>query len=152
MPLRITWLVPDKVVSLELLEFVSRADALELGEQIGARLDESSNPPVHVVVDYSAATYIPTNLGFLSHIARPIKASSRMGYALILSNRSPLMATIATLVCQMVGIDARTVKSTDEALAFLKTHDPALAAKLDADPSDADLLNTDSDTGSDSDG
>lgn len=150
MPLRITWLVPDKVVSLELLEFVSRADALELGEQIGARLDESSNPPVHVVVDYSAATYIPTNLGFLSHIARPIKASSRMGYALILGNRYPLMTVIATLVCQMVGIRSQSVKSVEDALDFLRIHDPAVAAKLDANPYAG--LDMDPDTGSDSDG
>ncbi len=126
MPIKTTWILPGKLIHLQLFDFVSRDDVYTLTRQVETLISESRTPPVHVLVDYTAATYIPTNLGFLTQAARSIKPSSKLGYAVVLGNRFPLMTTIAQLVCQMVGVSVHIIHSFEEAQEYLQTVDPDL--------------------------
>jgi hypothetical protein len=126
MPSRVSWLQPVKVVYLELLDFVNHEQIVAHMQKIETWVQASTPTTVHLVVDASGMDFLPTSLQFLSEVSRPLANLPNMGYVIVFGTKSPFIATLATLICQIVRFKYKNTHTLDEAMEYLSKVDPEL--------------------------
>lgn len=123
MPSRISWIVPNKLIYLQLLDFVTPEEIIRYTTELVQLVGDSHPANVHVIVDFSTIAYLTTDLRFLAQVSRPLADLPNIGHILIFGTKLPLMATLATLVAQLAKIQYQHVQSVEEAVAYLKQVD-----------------------------
>jgi predicted regulator of amino acid metabolism with ACT domain len=126
MPSRVIWMVPAKVIRLQLLDFVTSEEIIAHMHEIERRVNDSFPSTVHVIVDFRTLTCLPTNIRFLADVSRPLAALPNVGNIVILGPKSPLIQTLATVVSQIVRFRYRVAQTISEAVEYLNHIDPEL--------------------------
>jgi hypothetical protein len=130
MPSRVSWMLTAKLIHLQLLDFVTHDEIIAHMYEIEQLVKENSHSTIHLIVDFSAMSYLPMDMRFLSQVSRPLAALPNTGHVIILGSKLPLFTTIATLVSQIVHFKYKTAKSFEEALNYLQAIDPELEVAI----------------------
>jgi hypothetical protein len=126
MPSHISWLQPDKLICLQMMDFVSHDDIVAHMRAIEVLVEKSAPATVHLIVDFTDIAYLPTNLQFLADVSRPLANIPNFGHLVVFGTKSPLMRTLTSIVAQLVRFRFKSVRTLDEALGYLNTVDPEL--------------------------
>lgn len=130
MPYRLSWLVEKRVTYLEYLgeltpdelaesEVANTVYLAEAVPELGKGL-----PLVHIVVDTSKATKMPTNIGQLRKIIHT-NTDERIGWIVTITP-NPIFRFLTSVIVQLVGQRMRQCETITEAIAFLQDMDETL--------------------------
>ncbi|MEM6282745.1 MAG: hypothetical protein AAF787_11170 [Chloroflexota bacterium] len=130
MPMKIGWLVPEKVIYFQMAEKVTAAELLSDPTPTISRMEASSEPLIHCVFDYTIATDIPgLNVFAQSEFPRHPK----FGWSVDFAHPSPVTRFILKTTGALFNLKTRSLNTYDEAIAFLQELDPAIPSDVTID-------------------
>ena len=130
MPYRLSWLVEKRVTYLEYLGELTPDELAESEAANTVYLAEAvpelgkGLPLVHIVVDTSKATKMPTNIGQLRKIIHT-NTDERIGWIVTITP-NPIFRFLTSVIVQLVGQRMRQCETIAEAIAFLQDIDETL--------------------------
>lgn len=130
MPYRLSWFVEKRITFLEYNGEITPKELAE-SEAANTRYLEQAMPElgkglplVHILVDTTRVTKMPTNLGQLRKIIHT-NTDARVGW-IVTVTPNPLLRFVSSVIVQLVGQRMRQFETLTEAVAFLQEIDETL--------------------------
>lgn len=120
----LNWYLKNRIVFNRQVGGISIDDIQQSNDQIIQMLDSGASP-VHVVIDYSYVTSIPTNLLQLSYATSFVKHPAK-GWLITIST-TPMPSFLARIIPQIAGCQRyRVFTELEHGLDFLRQQDSSL--------------------------
>lgn len=122
MPPSLSWLIPDRVILLNMLDTTTAEELLASDRQLTQMMDDGT-PPLHVVMDLTHARALPSlltthQIHFATHPG--------LGRGIVCGQANPVVRSIIQVGGRLLGLHMRVVNTRDEALAYLRQIDATL--------------------------
>lgn len=130
MPFQHTWLIPDKVVLIEMSGDVTLDELKASAMQTLDVLTHASNT-IHEIIDQTHMDSVATNLTDINRFTRPVTTHPMMGYIIVCGITHPMLRFIASVVGQLSGTSTHITATYADALTLLAHLDPSIASDLD---------------------
>lgn len=126
MPYRMTWIVPKHVLLTTFSGLVTQEELQQFIIDIRNQLHQGT-PPLYHISNSLAMEKVGMSLKALTGLVKSVRLFATLELQIDINHRGGINTFFAALAPQMVGIDARTVTSLDDAIALLKKVNPTLA-------------------------
>jgi hypothetical protein len=121
------WLIADKVVYVKFWGDVDVAEISVAFYRSNALSQESNNPPIHFLHDWSAVTSFPKKLHELYRLTKDVKGDSRLvGWVVVFGTENILMRFLGDVFFQLFKVRFKMFQNEDNAIAFLRGVDTTL--------------------------
>jgi len=122
----IHWLIENRIIYVKRPSTVSIENLTQDSEQIIALL-EAGNAPIHIINDALDVSMNPNN-ALLIRKATPFLDNPNLGWFITIT-ANPIISFLGSIIPQMRmnnSSNVKIVKTSDEALKFLRKHDPSI--------------------------
>ena len=120
----VDWYIHNRILNVRFIDYIDDNDMAGVNAEVIDHLDGLQNK-AHLVVDLRGLKKYPTNVRHIKDFTEYLRHPN-MGFVIALGIDNPLMRFFATVIPQVVGIDFRSAKEMDEALAILRRVDTTL--------------------------
>lgn len=129
MPHKAQWYIPNRLVFIRLNGDFDFRDFDALNQDLKSMLD-AGEKPIHMIFDDSGVDKIPTQLSEVEN-ALEFNRHLSLGWMVSVGEASPLVNYMIPMVTKITGAKFLRVDTFEEALAFIKKHDPSIAVTSD---------------------
>lgn len=122
---RINWYIPDQVAFVQISGVQTLEEFRTLAHALGEFVQHSSGMQIHTILDDRAVTNA-LKLTDIAQVVRSMPTAANLGWTLVLNAGNPLSRFTTNLASQMFKFRYRPCASLEEALDFLRAHDPEI--------------------------
>ncbi len=122
----VEWLVPQRVVIIEIVGDYSSHDLNESTLQVRDDFLDKGTAPVHLICDVRQITSYPTQIFVIKQASEIYLRHPNMGRLLLVGFDNPLMRFIANAVSQTMRARFQQAESIEQAISSLKVYDETL--------------------------
>jgi hypothetical protein len=127
MTYRVDWLIPQRVVVIEINGDYTAQDLNESTLQVRDQFLDTGVAPVHLICDVRHITSYPTQIFVIKQASEIYLRHPNMGRLVLVGFDNPLMRFIANAVSQTMRARFQQANSVEEAVQGLKAMDETLA-------------------------
>jgi len=120
----VNWLVENHVILSKIYDWDAAGLAKHMMET-NTLLNDSDLPLVHTLWDFNDMATYPKSLNDIRNAIKPLFTNNRLGWVIVISNNA-MISFLSQVGSSMYGVRYHQVKTMEEALAYLKSRDPAL--------------------------
>jgi hypothetical protein len=121
----IEWYVEDQVLFVKHWGATQPEEVREQMEKMNHQLDLSTGQSIHVIIDLSAVTKALSVKDFPKAFAH-FKTHPKYRWTMMVGQKDPLVRFASTVATNLFRAPLRTFPTNAEAVAFLKSIDPAI--------------------------
>ncbi|MEL6149843.1 MAG: hypothetical protein AAFV33_19075 [Chloroflexota bacterium] len=130
MPIKIGWLVPDRVIYFKMIGHVRAVELLSDPTPTISRMEASPQPFIHCIFDYSIVEDIPgLNVFAQSEFPRHPK----FGWSVDFAHPSVVTRFILSTTGTLFNLKTRSLDTYAEAISFLNQIEPAIPLDVSID-------------------
>lgn len=127
MAFQIMWVVPQRLIRLELTGDITIEESAEFDQMLIEHLD-SGIAPVHVILDFSSVASIPLNPKAIIS-AQQFMKHPNLGWGMIVG-MSRIIRFLSAIIFQAVKVNFLLFESYEEAQAFLCKNDASISLEV----------------------
>lgn len=129
MAYRLSWLIPERVILVQLSGVIDEASVLECDGHLVRMLEEadSGTAQVHQIMMFGRDIERTPNTGVYTRLSAP--QHPRNGWLIAVGTTKPVMKLIGSLAAQLIRMRARRMDTMFEALDFLYKMDSTMPKK-----------------------
>ncbi|RMG72593.1 MAG: hypothetical protein D6711_12660 [Chloroflexi bacterium] len=124
MPYKMMWLVEKRVIYTCFEGVITAEDLSQFLHELQAYI-HNGTPPIHHISNGLKIERIKFSLSMLQRMVSRFKVVHQLSWNINI-NENRLVTTIASIGNYLINVNNHTVKTLDEAIAYLKQKDPTL--------------------------
>jgi hypothetical protein len=129
MAYNISWMIPERLILIEVAEILTAEEIITVTKQYVAMMDAEGKPPVHTLVDARLLTKVDIKVKDLPSLLVGGKRDTRFGWTFIVTHNR-FITFLSSMASHLTSSQFKTTETMEEALQTFARLDLTLPQEM----------------------